>query len=774
MTLRIGWMSPLTPASGVGTFSHAITSKMPKEIDGEAIDLTLLYTDHPVLHRGSGRAIRIEDTDSFRNVLELFDLLVYNIGNNTEHHEVIFRLLRTHPGIVICHDYVYQHYLADRSMHNGRSFASFAALLLKFGDREAAPYLARSRITSRLGKTRYSPWDSEASAAQPMSEAILDLGSALVVHSRFARAHVEKRFEGPILQLGMPHDQKPVTAFADTYEVWTRGMVGKVALNMVSFGHIQATKCIDLILDALASSKALRQGVRYTIAGFVGDWDYLRRLEEIVASAGLKEIVRFETGVSEARLAGIMADADLFINLRKPNTEGSSASLIEQLDSGRPVVVLDSGCYGEVPPDAAVKLPAQSGIDDIRAMLEQLVARPERLPAIGRAGRAFARQWTCASYGERLVRFALEHRGVLTRRGDVIGIGDRPGTEVGVGDEAWIEKLAQARAAMRYLDQNVLMLDPKLLMGLGCDDLCTYIAQVILGIFDDARLHRALSRYFVCRAGRALYWECARFSLIAEAVFGGDERARERLAILEPCYDPDFWSILEALPPAPYATAAALLTLGRLPEQEEIALAVERDKGDGLSKRRVLLEILRKTSDGDPGEAKLRRWLEQPREHDLECELPPIEGALECAVGSLAFREHADLSGFHPQELDHVWTRGSRGFVGLRLGPEVLRVEMLVRNVNPDPERPATVALSSGTAVAEVEVRSGASHLIALEIPRHLARADATTWLQLSTTRAGSPDGSGDKRVLGVCFLALKVVTGAREEARALVDLTRS
>ena len=196
MTLRIGWLSPLTPASGIGTFSHAITSKLPTRVDGEEIDLTLLYPDHAVLHHGSRRSIRIEDTDSFRNVLELFDLLVYNIGNNTEHHELIFRLLRTHPGIVVCHDYVYQHYLADRSMHNGRSFASFAALLMKFGDGDTGPYLARSRITSRLGKVRYSPWDSDASALQPMSEAILDLGSALVVHSRFARKHAEKRFEG--------------------------------------------------------------------------------------------------------------------------------------------------------------------------------------------------------------------------------------------------------------------------------------------------------------------------------------------------------------------------------------------------------------------------------------------------------------------------------------------------------------------------------------------------------------------------------------------------
>ena len=766
MTLRVGWLSPLTPASGVGTFSHAVATCFPTCIGDEAIDLTLLYPDHPSLHYVHQRSIRIEDSDSFRNVLTLFDLLIYNIGNNTEHHETIFKLLRTHPGIIVCHDFVYQHYLAGRSMEAGRSFASYAALLMKFGDANAGPYLARSRITSRLGKIRYTPWDSDASSEQPMSEAILDLGSALVVHSNFSRKQAEKCFHGPILQLGMPHDQKQ-TQGEDTFEVWSQTVLTKNILDLVSFGHIQSTKCIDLVIEAIASSPILRKRVRYTIAGFVGDSDYLRSLEEMITAAKLGEIVRFETGVSDMRLLELMRDADVFVNLRRPNTEGASASLIEQLDSGRPVVVLDSGCYAEIPAQAAVKVPSDADADVIRAALERMAKNPARLPVIGGAGRSHARTWTCASYGRQLIEFALEHRDLLRRRGRIVGAGDRPNSAVEISDKAWVERLAQARGAMRYFDRNVLVVDPQLIMSFGTNELCSYVAHVIFGIFDDPRLLRTLSRFFASRDVRSRYWACAKFSLIVDAVFADEERARERLSISGPSFDPEFWDVLEALPPKQYVSAATLAILGRSPTPEELALAGDIETSDGCTKRQALLGVLQHVADHlDAGVAKLKRWLEQPSDQHIGSELAAIDHDFDCCVGSSEFRKHADLSGFFPQESDHAWTQGARGFVGVRLGDKVQRIEMMVRHVAADAEQPALIQFSSGPITAEIEVETTEPCLLAYDVPPRLAGSDATTWFQLTTSRAGRPNGSLDHRELGVCLLQIRIVTAPCDEPR--------
>jgi len=764
MTYRIGWLSPLTPASGVGTFSHAVARQFPKSFEGEQIDLTMLHLGHRKLYQSRHRSIQIDDSDNFHQILTLFDLLIYNIGNNREHHELIFDLLRIHPGIIICHDYVYQHYLAERSVRSGRSFISYAALLLKHGDRGAEEYLKRSRITSRSGQIRYSPWDSDYSVMQPMSEAILDLGSALVVHSRFAERHVAKSFKGPILRLGMPHDQKARDGSEDESEFWSRLVTIKRSFHIVTFGHIQATKCIDLVLSAVAASKMLRRQLRYTIAGFVGDESYFNYLQAMVSTLALRDVVTFELNVSDARLADLMGEADIFVNLRKPNTEGSSASLIEQLDVGKPVVVLDSGCYAEISAGAAVKLPVDATSLDIQNALEKLIGRPEQIPVIGRAGREYARSWTCASYAESLVRFAYENRELLEERAREVGIRPSSRRDSAQVEGEWTRNLARARASLRYLDRNMLALDPDLVMSKSPEELCAYVAHILFGIFNDGSLLRALARFFAGRDSRAAYWACVRFGVIADAVFGEDEGARHRLKIMNPVYEPEFWDVIEHFPAAQYFATATLLFESRLPEDGEFASS-EIDDSDGFPKRLRLAEFVRALAPDTAGHlTQLKAWLEQPTEPSISRELPIIEGDFACMAGSAAFRAHTELSGFYALEPDHVWARGLRGFIGVRLGSRVSRVELLVNHIDASPDRPCIIGVTSGAVTQTVEVRSGDPEWICLDLPRSNAHPSGPAWLQLWTNRAARPSGSCDPRILGACLRHLRV-TEANGEA---------
>src|SRR5665213_1487160 len=119
MTYRIGWLSPFTPASGVGTFSSAVTESFPESFRGEPLELTILHGPTETLYRSRHRQIQIRSSKDVYPFLDLFDLLVYNMGNNELHHGIIFDLMLIRPGIVILHDYVYQHYLVGRLGHLG-------------------------------------------------------------------------------------------------------------------------------------------------------------------------------------------------------------------------------------------------------------------------------------------------------------------------------------------------------------------------------------------------------------------------------------------------------------------------------------------------------------------------------------------------------------------------------------------------------------------------------------------------------------------------------
>ena len=97
--------------------------------------------------------------------------------------------------------------------------------------------------------------------------------------------------------------------------------------------------------------------------------------------------------------------ADVFVNLRHPDVEGCSSSLMRQLPLGRPVVAYDMGAFADVPSDAIVKV-AIDDRPDLRRKLRDLVHSAERRQTIGSRGRAFAQGKDVKSHAETLLSFA--------------------------------------------------------------------------------------------------------------------------------------------------------------------------------------------------------------------------------------------------------------------------------------------------------------------------------------------------------------------------------
>lgn len=111
----------------------------------------------------------------------------------------------------------------------------------------------------------------------------------------------------------------------------------------------------------------------------------------------------------QERLDELMADADVFVNLRHPVMEGGSASLMRQLAYGRPVLCFDSGFFGELPQGTVARVPA-GDFGAAQQALRDLVDDDGLRREVGTRARTLAASYDERSYAEGLLALIDESR----------------------------------------------------------------------------------------------------------------------------------------------------------------------------------------------------------------------------------------------------------------------------------------------------------------------------------------------------------------------------
>ena len=164
-------------------------------------------------------------------------------------------------------------------------------------------------------------------------------------------------------------------------------------MTLVTIGYLNANKQIHRVIEALARDETLKARTRYIAAGTVNA-QYLTQLARLVREHELEESVELRPGFRTAdEIHRLCAEADVFVNLREPPSESASASLLEQLAYGVPIVASDNGWRKELPEKAIVRVPEG---DDIRLTeaLGRLVADEELRASTGLEGWRFAMSQT--------------------------------------------------------------------------------------------------------------------------------------------------------------------------------------------------------------------------------------------------------------------------------------------------------------------------------------------------------------------------------------------
>lgn len=370
--MRVAHAGPLPPQkSGIADYSAELLPHLARHAEIELFAEGGAGNGWP-----GGTGFGLHDLESLPRRRGEFDVVLYQMGNDSRYHGGIWRMLQRVPGVVVLHEYMLHHLVRE--------------LTLARGDVEG--YLEEHRYCYGDGVYRVAKWAVESSLphdiwSYPLFERLVDRSLGLIVHNEATRRRVAaSRPETRIARV--PHhlalSALPDPGSISPAEVRRHFGVPENAFVVASFGFITPAKRLEVALRAFARLRRRVPHAVYLLVGEVSPYYDLDRLLE----PELRPAVRSTGRLPLADLLAAMVATDLAVNLRHPTGGETSGTLIRLLGLGRPVVVSDVGSFREIPDGCCAKVPLDEAEEDVlAAYLCELAAQPELREQMGRNAR---------------------------------------------------------------------------------------------------------------------------------------------------------------------------------------------------------------------------------------------------------------------------------------------------------------------------------------------------------------------------------------------------
>jgi glycosyltransferase involved in cell wall biosynthesis len=369
--MKVAWVTPFGQRSAIGRVSAAITSALSARNHA----VTIIRSERDRFDADPPYPTTLPTTwwhDVSPDEIALQnDVIVLNFGDHYAFHAGTLAFAETVTCLGIFHDYYLYNFfnrcLAYRGLgediHNRE-------VRLTYGE-SALPVATRA-------------WQNNAPIEQianilPMTEWLGRRCGAALVHSQFYLYRLENSCPGPIAVAPL--------FFAGT-EVKLLPRRDESQITITTIGVINPNKCVDSVIRAIGSSQTLRHICRYRLVGAVADSERFR-LQTLCAEVGFDQLDILGE-VDDATLVSELERADILSCLRKPVLEGASASAIEGMKSGRPIIVADAGFYAELPDDLVFKIPSSVDILPLTEVLQQLVSDENLRRETGAKARSWA------------------------------------------------------------------------------------------------------------------------------------------------------------------------------------------------------------------------------------------------------------------------------------------------------------------------------------------------------------------------------------------------
>lgn len=204
--------------------------------------------------------------------------------------------------------------------------------------------------------------------------------------------------------------------------------VGARSLRLLSVGHISRRKAQGDLVEALSGLKS-PDWVCYLVGSPDRDREYAREVSELIAGKGLTEQVHMTGELSDEDLADAYRNADLFV--LPSHYEGYGMVVDEAFAWGLPVISSDGGALQSTADRPGAILYPAGDIPALRALLETLLARSDKLEALTQG--ALDSRADLKSWPEAARRFQAQVRNLVGT-----AAGAARGTDTQRFDETWL------------------------------------------------------------------------------------------------------------------------------------------------------------------------------------------------------------------------------------------------------------------------------------------------------------------------------------------------
>jgi glycosyltransferase involved in cell wall biosynthesis len=395
--VKIAWFTPLSRRSAIGEFSVHVTAELARFADVE-----LWVADEPPFLRTQLPVVTYSQESHELDRLGERDAIVYNLGDYLPFHRDIVAVSRNRPGVVILHDRVLHHLFAGMWLTGADLKHQLYVDRMRAYYGESGAEVARATLEGQ----RQPVWESDEEVLRyPLYEEGILTAHGVVTHSESQARDIRARWLGPVRALHLPCYSDVLRRVDGTRPRDPDGLV-----QLLSVGHVNPNKQAHRVVEMLAADPDLAARVRYTIVGPNDDFKaYVNDLRRFIARHADRLNVEILGWQPEEELDRLMAQTDIFVNLRHPVMEGSSASLMKQLAYARPVLCFESGFFGELPEGALIRVAAGDFAAADQA-LRDLVDNPGLRRRMGEQAHAVAASYDEQSYAEGLLSLIEESR----------------------------------------------------------------------------------------------------------------------------------------------------------------------------------------------------------------------------------------------------------------------------------------------------------------------------------------------------------------------------